>query len=68
MKEKDFEVLKYTGLAFLSVIVSAFLTYYVTSDNTLGNAFRFAVPMLTGVAAGLWIHLRFRDLLDFEEQ
>ena len=67
MNEKNFEVLKYTGLAFLSVILSAFLTYYVTSDDTLGNAVRFAVPLLTGVTAGLWIHFRFRDLLEFEE-
>ena len=68
MNEKNFEVLKYTGLAFILVLVSAFLTYYATSDNTLGNAIRFAVPLLTGVASGLWIHFRFRDLLDFEEE
>lgn len=67
MNEQNFEVLKYTGLAFLLVIASGLVAYYLTPDTMLGKAVRSAVPVLTGVGAGLWIHFRFRDILDFDE-
>ncbi|WP_414838073.1 hypothetical protein ACK3SF_01585 [Candidatus Nanosalina sp. VS9-1] len=66
MKEQNFEVLKYTAAAFFLVLISGLVANTFAPDTEIGRLIEFGVPLLTGVAAGLWIHFRFRDILDLD--
>lgn len=68
MKDDTKHILKYTLAALAWVLLSGLLAYVLTSDNDVGNMIRFAVPVVAGVFAAVYIHFRFRDILNFEEK
>jgi len=66
MNEQTKKILGYTLLGFLVVLVSGLLADFLLPETGIGDAGRFAVPLLTGVMIGLYIHMRFREILDLE--
>lgn len=66
MKKQTKKILAYTLSAFLLVLVSGILADTLLPDTGIGDAGRFAVPLLTGVLTGLYIHMQFREILDVE--
>jgi hypothetical protein len=66
MNEETKQILIYTVSALLLVLVSGLVADTLLPDTGIGDAGRFATPLLTGVLAGLYIHMRFREILDVE--
>ena len=66
MNEETREILIYTVSALLLVLISGILANTFLPETGIGDAGRFAAPLLTGVIAGLYIHMRFRKILDVE--
>jgi hypothetical protein len=61
MNERNREALKASLTGIAAVLAVGLITFSLAPDNSFGRKLEFAAPLLTGVAAGLWIHFRFRD-------
>ena len=66
MNEQTKQILIYTVSALLLVLVSGLVADTFLPENGIGDAGRFTVPLLTGVLTGLYIHMRFREILGVE--
>jgi hypothetical protein len=61
MNERNREALKASLIGIGAVLLVGGITYLVAPENSFGRKLEFALPLLTGFIAGLWIHFSFRD-------